>query len=42
MKQIEGSNYKGQVCQQADGMERMSNCEKRNDKSKKKRNRSRL
>ena len=39
---MEGSNYERQVSQQADDMEEMSNCEKRNDESKKKRDRGKL
>ena len=32
---MEGSNYKDKCSQQADDMGRMSNCEKRKDKSEK-------
>ena len=36
---MEGSNYEDKCSQQANDMGRMSNCEKRNDKSKKRKSR---
>ena len=39
---MEGSNYEDKWCQWANDMERMSNCEKRKDKSEKQENRGKM
>ena len=39
---MEGSDYKGKWSQQANDMERMSNCKKGKDKSEKQKNRGKM